>query len=232
MAVNTTTVYISRVAHVNRVLVRSRRDRTAHARCARARPQTVAAASVVTVSAVKRSTRRPVTAVNNRVATVRTRTIRRRVIAYIVRRTQCTVSVRIDGKGSLVRVALKTTRGQINTARHVRVVNTCVRTNTCRQIRLTTTVSKLARLAVALTTRKGARANGQVTVRSGVTAVGSCRTVVVSRREVVRVVVERRRHVTAAELNCRVVMVRGARIKVTVVTARDNARGVVKIVGR
>ena len=84
---------------------------------------------------------------------------------------------------------------------------------------------------MALTTRKGARANGPVTVSSGVTAVGSCRTVVVSRREVVRVVVERRRHVTAAELNCRVVMVRGARIKVTVVTARDNARGVVKIVG-
>ena len=83
---------------------------------------------------------------------------------------------------------------------------------------------------MTLTARKSASAHRPVTVRSRVTSVGRRRTIIIRRREIIARVVERRRHVTAAELNRQVVVVRGTSIQMTVLTARDDARSRVNIV--
>jgi hypothetical protein len=140
--------------------------------------------------------------------------------------------VLVSCKVTLVRVTLKTTGGHINTVTHVRIVNTYVRTNTHTQISLTATVGVLAS-TVALTAGKGTGTSCPVIVHGvRVATVGYTHAVIICRREIIRVVVKRRRHVAAAEVHSAVRVTGCARIKVTDVTIRDNARCVVKIVGR
>jgi hypothetical protein len=115
-------------------------------------------------------------------------------------------------------MALKTTGTHVSTVRHMRIVNTSVRTNTNTKIGLTTAIGKLAG-TVTLAAGKSARADCPLTISAvGVTSVSRAHATIVCGCKVIRVVVERGRHVTAAELNIGVVMPGCARIKVAVST--------------
>jgi hypothetical protein len=104
------------------------------------------------------------------------------------------------------------------------IVNTGIRTNTDTKVGLTAAVSKLARLTVALTACHGAGACCPVTINGvRVTSVGSAHTVIVCGCKIIRVVVKRSRHVTAAELYIGVVVTGRARIEVAIVTTRNNS---------
>jgi hypothetical protein len=113
----------------------------------------------------------------------------------------------------------------------MRIVNTSIRTNTNTKIGLTAAVCKLAR-TVTLTACHGAGAYCPVTINGvRVTSVGSAHTVIVCGGKIIRVVVKRSRHVTAAELYIGVVMTGSARIKVAVSTTGYDTGRSMDIVG-